>query len=262
MENKIIVISGSSSGIGKYLMEYYGKNNTVIGLCRSGGENAIVCDVSSVTDIENAVTAIKEKHGRVDVLINNAGYGLTGACETLKDEEIKKIFDVDLMGAIYLTKKILPIMNDCGKIINISSACALFPLPYRTMYCASKAGLSMFSHGLRMELKRAKIDVTAICPGDIKTPFTKNRLHDYDTNERYKDEMIRADKKVENKYEKRMELDYACKKIVRIIDKKKYKPEYIVGRKYKVLYFFKRILPLSLFLRFTRKVAVGKDKKD
>ena len=262
MKDKIIVISGSSSGIGKYLMSYYGSDNTVIGLCRSGGENSIVCDISSISDIENAVSQIKEKYGKVDVLINNAGYGLTGACETLKDDEIKKIFDVDLMGAIYLTKKILPLMQEGGKIINISSACALFPLPYRTMYCASKAGMSMFSHGLKMELKRAKIDVTAICPGDIKTPFTKNRLHDYDTNERYLDEMIRADKKVEGKYEKRMELEYACKKIIKIINKKKYKPEYIVGNKYKVLYFFKRILPLSLYLRFTRKVAVGKDKKN
>ena len=260
MQDKIIVITGSSSGIGKFLLEYFSKDNTVVGLCRSGGENAIVCDISSNADLDNAVNIIKEKYGRVDVLINNAGYGLTGACEMLSDEEIKKIFDVDLMGAIYLTKRILPLMGRGGKIINISSACALFPLPYRTMYCSVKAGMNLWSQGLTMELKDAGIDVTSVCPGDIKTPFTTNRIHDYATNERYGDAMQRADKKVERKYNSRMELSYAGKKIAKICEKKKLKPMYIVGAKYKVLYFFKRLFPLSVFMYFTRKTMVPKNK--
>ena len=260
MKDKIIVITGSSSGIGKYLLDYFSKDNTVIGLCRSGGENAIVCDISSNADLDNAVACIKEKYGRVDMLINNAGYGLTGACEMLKDEEIKKIFDVDLMGAIYLTKRILPLMQKGGKIINISSACALFPLPYRTMYCSVKAGMNLWSQGLTMELIDAQIAVTSVCPGDIKTPFTTNRIHDYATNERYGDAMQRADKKVERNYNSRMELSYAGKKIAQICEKDKLRPMYIVGAKYKFLYFLKRIFPLSTFMHFTKKTMVPKNK--
>lgn len=261
MKDKVIVITGSSSGIGKYLSEYFSLNNTVIGLCRSGGENAIVCDISSNSDLDNAVEQIKTKYGKVDMLINNAGYGLTGACEMLSDEEIKKIFDVDLMGAIYLTKRILPLMDRGAKIINISSACALFPLPYRTMYCSVKAGMNLWSQGLTMEVKDAGIQVTSICPGDIKTPFTTNRKSDYATNERYGDAMQRADKKVENKYNSRMELDYAGSIIAKICKKKKLKPMYIVGAKYKILYFLKRIFPLSTFMYFTSKLMVPKGKK-
>ena len=258
MKDKIIVITGSSSGIGKYLADYFSKDNTVVGLCRSGGDNAIVCDIASNTDLDNAVEIIKQKYGRVDVLINNAGYGLTGACEMLKDEEIKRIFDVDLMGAIYLTKRILPLMQSGGKIINISSACALFPLPYRTMYCSVKAGMNLWSQGLTMELEDCGIAVTSICPGDIKTPFTTNRKHDYATNERYGDAMQRADKKVEKKYNSRMELSYAGGVIAKICEKKKLKPMYIVGSKYKFLYFLKRIFPLSTFMHFTQKLMVPK----
>ena len=109
MKDKVIVITGSSSGIGKYLSEYFSLNNNVIGLCRSGGENAIVCDISSNSDLDNAVEQIKRKYGKVDMLINNAGYGLTGACEMLSDEEINSYIEsgepMDKAGAYGIQEK-------------------------------------------------------------------------------------------------------------------------------------------------------------
>jgi short-subunit dehydrogenase len=256
MKGKFIVITGNSSGIGKRLFDSLGKDNTVVGLCRSGGENSIVCDISSIESIERAVEQIKKMTSRVDVLINNAGYGLTGACELLTDEAIKRIFDVDEMGAIYLTKRLLPLMDKGSKVVNITSACALFPLPYRTMYCASKAGMHMYSLGLKMEVEPFGIDVTSICPGDVKTPFTVNRLHEYPESERYGDRIRKADEKVASRNDKRMDEKKVCDKIYKIIDKAKYKPFYIVGAKYKVFWFFKKILPESVFTFFIKKFAL------
>ena len=253
IKDKIIVITGSSSGIGKYLTSYFCKNNTVVGLCRTECENSIVCDLSSPSDVENAVKNIEEKYGRVDILINNAGYGLTGAVETVTDEEIRRIFEVNFFSALSLIRKIIPIMPKGGKIINVSSACALFALPFKSMYCASKSALSMLSYSLKMELVDCGIDVTAICPGDIQTPFTTNRKSNYTTNERYNDAIKNTDEKLAKRNNKRLSLDYAGKKMAKIIEKNKLKPMYIVGNKHKFLYFLSKIFPQSVFLYFTKK---------
>ena len=251
---KIIIITGASSGIGKRLKEYFGQENTVISLSRSSVYPDIACNLSDDESINAAAEEIKKRFGKVDVLVNNAGYGLYGAAELLGDEQIEKQFSANLTGAILLTKRLLPMMSKGSKIINVSSACALFPLPFRTMYCSSKAGLSMFSHGLKMELHPYGIDVTAICPGDIKTTFTKNRVKNYSTNRRYGERISLADEKISSREKKRMPEDYAVKKIIKIIEKKKYKPMYIVGKKYKFLYFLYRITPHSLFFAATRKI--------
>lgn len=254
IHGKIIVVTGASSGIGKRIKEYFESDNTVVSLSRSSEQPDIKCDLSDVKSVEAAAAEIKSRFGRVDVLINNAGYGLYGAAENLTSDEIDKQFSVNLTGAVQLTRLLLPIMQSGSKIINVSSACALFPLPFRTMYCASKAGLLMFSNGLRMEVGRYGIDVTAICPGDVKTPFTKNRVKNYVTNDRYGDRIKIADEKITARDGKRMPADYAVGKMLKIIEKRRYKPMYIVGKKYKALYFLYCIVPHGMFMRFTEKI--------
>ena len=254
ISGKIIVITGASSGIGKRLKDYFQRENTVISLSRTAKSPDIECDLCDERAIDRAANRIIEKFGKVDILINNAGYGLYGAAELLTDEQIEKQFSANLTGAILLTKKLLPVMHSGSKIINVSSACALFPLPFRTMYCASKAGLSMFSNGLKMELAPYGIDVTAICPGDVKTTFTKNRVKNYATNDRYGERISVADGKISARENKRMPEDYAVGKIIKIVEKGKYKPMYIVGGKYKLLYFLYRVTPHSLFMSVTRKI--------
>ena len=251
---KTIVITGASSGIGKKLKQFFEKQNTVVSLSRSAEYPDIKCDLSSNDDIVAAAEEIKRRFSKVDVLINNAGYGLYGASELLTQDEIDAQFSTNLVGAVQLTRLLLPVMDKGAKIVNIASACALFPLPFRTMYCASKAGLSMFSHCLGMELRPYGIDVTAICPGDIKTAFTKNRVKNYSTNQRYGSRITLADEKISSRENKRMPEDFAVKKIAAIIQKKRYKPLYIVGAKYKALYFLYRIMPHKWFFSATGKL--------
>ncbi len=264
LNGKIIVITGGTSGIGRHMAGEFCKNNTIVNLARSCGEETggIRCDVSSEADVKAAFDIVRERYGRVDILINNAGYGVSGAAELLSDKEVNRIFDVNFMGVFRCVKYALPLMSAGGKIVNISSACAIFPLPFRSMYCASKAAVSMFSHSLREEVRPYGIDVTAICPGDIRTEFTKNRVKNFTTNDRYGDRIKAADDHISAREHKRMSVDYACGKIEKIIAKKRYRPFYIVGGKYRFLYALYRIFPLGVILKATGDMfaPVKKDK--
>ena len=148
-------------------------------------------------------------------------------------------------------------MKEKSKIVMISSACAVFALPFRGIYCSAKAALNMLSYSLRMELKPNKIDVICICPGDIKSNFTENRIKDVATNSRYGERVIKAQQKVDCREHKRMNLQKSGKKIAKIAIKKK-GPLYIVGAKYKFLYFLSKIMPQRVMLKATEKMFNGK----
>jgi short-subunit dehydrogenase len=152
----------------------------------------------------------------------------------------------------------IPLMNEGSKIIDISSCCALFAMPFRIHYCASKSAVSMLSYGLRMELSDSKIDVTTICPGDVKTNFIKSRIKNFNTNEKYKDRVKNAQDLVDKNNSKRMTTEYASDKIFNIINKKHMKAMYIIGRKYKIFNFFLKLLPVNTFLKISNKIFGGR----
>ena len=254
--NKIVVISGTSSGLGKELSRLFrAGGDTVISLSRTNPyeeQNFIRCDLTDKESVASACAEIREKFPRVDILINNSGVGLSGATELLPKAEIEKVVDLDYLGALYLSQGLLPLMNKGSKIVNISSACALFPLPYRSVYCSAKAAMNMMSFSMRMELKKSGINVVSVCPGDVKTGFTKNRIKNYETNVRYGNRPQKAAEKIDSRENKRMRADKTAKKIFRIANKKK-KAMYIIGAKYKIFWFFKRILPANTFIKIIGK---------
>ena len=250
---KNIIITGASSGIGKALKEYY-KNlgNTVLGISRTNDD--YLCDVSDKVALKKVFDDIKTKIGKIDILINCAGFGLSGAIELIDEERIRKEYDVNVFGTIFATQLALPFMENEGKIINISSACALFPLPFRAFYCSSKAAVSMLSDCLRMELSKTKIQVTAICPCDIKTNFTKNRVKSYETNERYLLAVQKSAEKIDSMEDRRMSLEKATRIMTKIINKKKLKPQYIMGLRNKFLYHLTKFFPKSWVLKAETKM--------
>ena len=197
---------------------------------------------------------IANKYGHIDILVNCAGFGLSGAIELIPENQIQKEYDVNVLGTVYAIQLALPIMSEKAKIINISSACALFPLPFRAYYCSSKAAVSMLSDCLRMELCKTKIQSTAICPCDIKTNFTKNRQKDYQTNERYKDAIRHSAERIDSREDKRMSVEKAVKIMTKIINKKKLKPQYVMGARNKFLYQVQKFFPKSLVLKVMTKL--------
>ncbi len=254
---KTVVISGTSSGIGRELRKLFVDNGyMVVCLSRTNPDgfcDFIKCDLTDREEIGKVCENVALNYGKIDILINNSGVGLSGATELLPPEKIENVVDLDYLGTLYLTQGLLPIMKEGGKVVNISSACALFPLPYRSVYCSAKAALNMMSFAMRMELETSDIDVVCVCPGDVKTGFTKNRIKNYDTNERYGDRPQRAAEKIDSREDKRMRVDKTAKKIYRIALKKK-KAMYIIGAKYKVFWFFKRILPTNFFVKIIGKI--------
>ena len=180
---KVILITGASSGIGKdTALSLIKEGHVVYGVARrlemmkdivQAGGHAIKMDILKERNIDDVVNQIIKEQSRVDILINNAGYGLWGAVETISIDEAKRQFDVNIFGLAYLTKKIIPIMRKqkSGKIINMSSMGGKVYTPFGAWYHATKYALEGWSDCLRIELKSFGIDVILIEPGVIKTEF-------------------------------------------------------------------------------------------
>jgi short-subunit dehydrogenase len=252
-----VVVTGGSSGIGAEIRKLYeGMGHKVFSLSRSNQGDAkdyIPCDVSSEESVRAAVERIAEG-GRIDVLINNAGVGLNGAAELVDSNSARACMDVNFMGTYYCIKYALPHMSKNGKIINVSSAAGIFALPFKEFYCAAKASVNMLSFGLRMELSQTGIKVSSVCPGDTQSNFNKKRMREFETNERYGSRIQEAAEKLDKRDSKRMPAAAVARKICKVAAKRNPKPLYIIGAKYKAMYFFWRILPLNLFLKLTNNL--------
>ena len=256
--NKIVVITGTSSGIGKALKQrYQSDGDTVVEINKEGEFDNVTkfyADLSSEDLINIAFENIAKVYDRIDILVNCAGYAVFGATELVDTKKARNMFEVDYFAVVNCTKCALKLMKKGGKIFNISSACALFPVPFRGHYSAVKAGVLMLSYSLRMELTSFGIDVVCICPGDVKTNFSKNRDKTLTTNERYKDKIEKSSEQIEKREKKRMDVNYAVNKIYKVFKKKKHKPMYIIGTSMKLLYFVSKLVPFRLILYFTNKI--------
>jgi NAD(P)-dependent dehydrogenase (short-subunit alcohol dehydrogenase family) len=184
--SKVVLITGGSSGIGKSIGEFLQKKGfTVYGTSRNPERITtsvfplIALDVRDKVSIQNAVAAVIAQSGRIDVVINNAGVGITGPIEEIPTEEIKNNFETNLFGPIEVMKAVLPQMRSqqSGLIINITSIAGYMGLPYRGIYSASKGALELITEALRMEVKSFGIQITNVAPGDFATNIAAGRFH-------------------------------------------------------------------------------------
>ena len=183
--SKVVLITGASSGIGKAIAESLQANNfNVFGTSRNPQQKGtsfplLALDVTKPETIKEAVAQIISQAGRIDVLINNAGIGITGPIEETPDEEIKKAFDTNYFGPLNVMKAVLPDMRrrKQGLIINVTSIAGYMGLPFRGIYSASKGALELTTEALRMELKQFNVKLTNIAPGDFATNIAAGRYH-------------------------------------------------------------------------------------
>ncbi len=187
MKGKVVLVTGGSSGIGKSIGTYLkSKGFTVYGTSRSLDRHIdfdafelLELDVRDTDSINNAVQALIAKEGRLDVLVNNAGIGITGPIEETPHEEILKAFDTNFNGPLHMAKAVLPQMRkqQSGLIINITSIAGYMGLPYRGIYSASKGALELVTEALRMETKDFGVHITNLAPGDFATNIASGRYH-------------------------------------------------------------------------------------
>ena len=180
---KVILITGASSGMGKVFAQQLAKEgHTVYGGARridllknlhKEGIKTIQLDVTNDESMQQCVNEILQKEGRIDVLVNNAGYGSYGTVEELPMEEAKRQIEVNVFGLARMTQLVLPGMRKqkSGKIINISSIGGKIATPFGAWYHASKFAVEGLSDSLRLEVKPFGIDVVVIEPGGVKSEW-------------------------------------------------------------------------------------------
>ncbi|MDT0643900.1 SDR family oxidoreductase [Zunongwangia sp. F363] len=264
LPKKVVLITGGSSGIGKSIAEYLQKRNFIVyGTSRNpekitGSSVPLVAlDVTKKESIANAVEEVLQKEGKIDILINNAGVGITGPLEETPEEEIQKAFDTNYFGPLNIIKAVLPHMrkNKGGLIINITSIAGYMGLPYRGIYSATKGALEITTEAFRMELKDFNIKMTNIAPGDFATNIAAGRYHVPVREESpYKEPYENTLKLMNQHVDAGKDPELMAEAVYKVICEKDPKGHYKVGEQLqKISVGLKRILPDKVYEKMLLK---------
>ncbi len=250
--SKVAVVTGASSGIGRCTaIALRDMGCKVYDLSRRNipieNVNHIKTDITVESDVLSAVKEIMDAQGRVDILINCAGFGISGAVEFTTTQEAKKQFEVNFFGAVTVTRAFLPYMRErgSGRIVNISSVAAVAHIPFQTYYSASKAAIESYTSCLDNEVKPFGIRATAVEPGDICTEFTGAREKSFEGDDVYGGRISRSVAGMEKDEAKGMSPEVAGKYIAKVALRKKVKPVCAIGITYKVLSVLCKMFPCS-----------------
>ena len=248
--NKVVIITGGSSGIGLCtaaalrdrgckVYELSRRDSEVTGITH------IKCDVTDEAQIAAAVGQVMAENGRIDILINNAGFGISGAVEFTDTTDVRRLFDVNFFGMVRMNRAVLPLMRrqGGGRIVNLSSVAAPVPIPFQTYYSAGKAAVNSYTMALSNEVKPFGITVCAVMPGDIKTGFTSARQKNIAGDDIYGGRITRSVAGMEKDEQTGMDPAKAGAFIASVALKNSRKPLYTIGFGYKCAVFLTKILP-------------------
>ncbi len=253
---KTALVTGGTSGIGLAAAESLRDRGCRVWVlsrhpAELDGITSLAADVTDEESVKAAVDTILAEAGRIDILVNCAGSGISGAIEFTESADAKRQFEVNFFGMANVTKAVLGPMRQAGggRIVNISSVAAPVAIPFQAYYSASKAAINAYSAALANEVRPFGITVTAIQPGDIRTGFTAARAKSAAGDDVYEGRISRSVSKMEHDEMTGMDPAKAGAYIARQSLKKSVPPVSTIGAAYKAVTFLARILPPSLFNR-------------
>lgn len=199
LSGKVAVITGGSMGIGEAIAKSFVDHGAkVVLLSRDAGraeaararigqvENtlALACDVGHREEIDRVISLTMHHFGRIDIWVNNAGHGLMDSVERVDMQSVRTTFESNFFGTLMGMQAVIPVMKQQGggSIINISSVAGHLPLPFNSMYSATKFAMNAIGKAARIELKNASIHVMTVCPGYVRTDFGANIIRGKEKN--------------------------------------------------------------------------------
>ncbi len=193
MDGKVVVVTGASMGIGEAIAQVFaGSGASVVLLSREASRAeaaryrightertlAMACDVRKPEEIEQALAVTLRRFDRLDVWVNNAGVGIRDSVADMAASSVRELFETNFFGTISCMQAVIPAMRKKGggTIVNISSVAGHIPVPFMSLYCASKFAVNALGKGARLELKRDNIHVLTVCPGYVSTGFGEHMV--------------------------------------------------------------------------------------
>jgi NADP-dependent 3-hydroxy acid dehydrogenase YdfG len=254
---KTVLITGASTGIGFETAKYFLANNwNVVATMRNPQKSklqaannlhVVALDVTDIKSIESAIDIAIAKFGKIDVLVNNAGYALAGAFEAMSNKDLRKQYDTNFFGVLNVTKAILPHFraNKNGTVINITSMGGLITFPTWSAYHGTKWAVEGFMESLHFELRPFNIKIKNVEPGAIQTEFENSMA--MASNETYKHYLEVVSKNMMAAYTNAPHGDAVAKVVFKAANDNNFKLRYPVSMQSKMLLFLRFILPENWF---------------
>jgi NAD(P)-dependent dehydrogenase (short-subunit alcohol dehydrogenase family) len=180
----VVLITGASSGIGRAIATAFAeKGFEVFGTSRNPqhtepipGVELVSLDVTDAASVANAVSTVAARAGRIDIVVNNAGFGVIGAAEESSTAQAQELFDTNFFGLVRVTREVLPYLRaqGGGRIVNVGSVLGFLPAPYAALYAASKHAVEGYSESVDHETREFGVRVTVVEPGYTSTSFEAN----------------------------------------------------------------------------------------
>lgn len=251
-EKRVAVVTGATGGIGGAITQsLFEAGYKVYGISRRQAESPyfthVIGDVTDADAMKKIIGGIVSEEKGVDLLVCNAGFGISGAIEFTEYSDIKDQLEANLMGVINTAMAAVPHMRQRkkGAIIAIGSVAGILSIPFQAFYSVSKFGINGFMLALQNELRSFNIGVSVIMPGDVKTGFTGARRKNMAGQEVYP-ALARSVGMMEKDEQNGMPPKAVAKKVVAVADKKRPKAQYVVGVKYKLFALLAKLLPVRL----------------
>ncbi|AEK63514.1 oxidoreductase [Collimonas fungivorans] len=265
MNSKIAIVTGASSGIGEVTAEQLARAGyKVYGTSRRGAQGQsgkrafqmLALDVTSDESVAAAVNEVLRLEGRIDLLVNNAGFGVApAAAEESSIRQAQAIFDTNFFGTVRMIRAVVPHMRQrgSGRIINISSVLGFVPMPYMALYSATKHAVEGYSESLDQELRTQGIRVSLVEPAYIKSAFDANQLQPDQALDEYRDLRVGLDLRVKEALEGADGPAVVAKTVVQVALAATPKVRYTSGALAGRLRFLRRFAPAGLVEAGVRK---------